>query len=190
MNSLIRTLLDISRIERGQLTIDRQAIDLRALVRRLVDETQNNVERHTVLLTDTDQPVPILGDALRLEQVLQNLIGNATKYSPQGGTISISLEQRHNTACISVSDQGIGIPLTSIPQLFQQFYRAGNAEAQQIGGMGIGLYVVKEIVTSHGGEIIVTSIEGHGSTFTVELPIQPDVQVAEAQAISVLLTTP
>ena len=111
------------------------------------------------------------GDALRLEQVVQNLLQNAIKYTPGGGTITVRVEQHGQMGCIVVSDPGIGIPAEALPRLFQRFYRAANVEQGGIGGLGIGLYVVKEIVTLHSGTITVESAEGAGSTFTVCLPL-------------------
>ncbi|MBK9711023.1 MAG: PAS domain S-box protein [Kouleothrix sp.] len=171
LNRLVGALLDLSRIESGQLSIERGALDLGALARRLVEEGQQMIDQHALAFDGTDEPLVVVGDELRLEQVLQNLIQNAIKYSPSGGQVSVRAERRDDTACVSVRDHGIGIPATALPRLFSRFYRAPNAEEQQISGMGIGLFVVKEIVHLHGGEITVDSHEGHGSLFTVCLPL-------------------
>jgi signal transduction histidine kinase len=112
----------------------------------------------------------IVGDEMRLEQVLQNLVSNAIKYSPQGGVIRLCVKLQNDTVLIRISDQGIGIPESSLPHLFSQFYRATNVDPKRISGLGIGLYVVKEIVMRHGGEVVVESVEGQGATFTVTLP--------------------
>jgi signal transduction histidine kinase len=106
-----------------------------------------------------------------LEQVIQNLVQNAIKYSPTGGSVRVQLEQRGTLACMAVHDQGIGIPSAALPQLFQRFYRAKNADDQHISGMGIGLSIVEEIVSLHGGTVEVQSTEGQGSTFTICLPL-------------------
>jgi signal transduction histidine kinase len=116
------------------------------------------------------------GDAMRLEQVLENLVQNAIKYSPSGGRIQVRIEPQSDTAKLCVSDEGIGIPQTAIPQVFDRFYRAPNVDPQRITGMGIGLYVVKEIVTLHGGTVGVESGEGKGTTFTVTLPLDVEHQ--------------
>jgi PAS domain S-box-containing protein len=171
LNKLVGALLDLSRIETGQLSIERGLVDLNALTRRLVEETQPTTDRHTLVLSAPDQPLMLLGDELRLEQVVQNLIQNAIKYSPTGGPISVQIERDGDNASLRVSDQGIGIPAAALPQLFRRFYRAPNADAQHISGMGIGLYVVKEIVELHGGTVEVTSEEGQGSTFAISLPL-------------------
>ena len=171
LNKLVGALLDLSRIETGQLSIERGLVDLNALARRLVEETQPTTDRHTITFSGADQPVMLLGDELRLEQVVQNLIQNAIKYSPGGGTVAVLVERHGANAYVRVSDQGIGIPATALPQLFRRFYRAPNADSQHISGMGIGLYVVKEIVELHGGTVEVASQEHQGSTFTISLPL-------------------
>jgi signal transduction histidine kinase len=171
LNKLIGALLDLSRIETGQLSIERGLVDLNALTRRLVEDTQPTSDRHAIEFRGADQPLMLLGDELRLEQVVQNLIQNAIKYSPSGGAITVLVERNGASASLHVTDQGIGIPAPALPQLFRRFYRAPNAEAQHISGMGIGLYVVKEIVELHGGAVKVVSQEGQGSTFTISLPL-------------------
>jgi PAS domain S-box-containing protein len=171
LNKLIGALLNLSRIETGQLSIERGLVDLNALARRLVEETQPTTDRHIITFSGADQPIMLLGDELRLEQVIQNLIQNAIKYSPNAGPIYIQVERREDLACIMVKDQGIGIPQAGMLHLFKRFYRGSNADERHISGMGIGLYVVKEIVELHGGTVEVTSKEGEGSCFTVCLPL-------------------
>jgi len=174
LNRMISALLDISRIQTGQLSIERAPLDICALTRRVVNEVQPILQQHTVVCANSE-PLIIEGDEVRLEQVLQNLIQNAIKYSPAGGPITVRAEQRGSMACVQVTDQGIGIPQEALPQLFQRFYRAPNADAQHISGMGVGLHVVSEIVALHGGVIEVTSVEGQGSCFTVCFPLTDDV---------------
>ena len=138
------------------------------------------VEQHTIELTGQDEALVVIGDELRLEQVLHNLIGNAIKYSPSGGLISVGLERQDGMACLSVSDRGLGIPAHALPHLFERFYRADNVDEQHISGVGIGLYVVNEIVTLHAGTVTVESTEGQGSTFRVFLPLTRVDSPAEA----------
>jgi signal transduction histidine kinase len=170
LNRMVSSLLDLSRLESGQLSIERAPVDLRALTQRLIEEVQPSLSQHRLVLDAPALPLMIEGDALRLEQVLQNLIQNAVKYDPQGGVITVQVSRQGDTACIAVTDQGIGIPAQALPNLFSRFYRAPNVNPQQISGMGLGLYVVKEIVALHGGTVNVTSTEGQGSTFTICLP--------------------
>lgn len=170
LNDLVCSLLDISRMRTGQLSIDRKTIDLCAVARRVVDETQPLLEKHTVQIIEPCTPLMIQGDELRLHQALQNLVQNAIKYSPAGGPVIVQAEQRGDEACVTVIDTGIGIPAEALTQLFHRFYRAPNVAGKNITGMGIGLYVVKHIVNLHGGRVSVQSQEGIGSTFTICLP--------------------
>ncbi len=171
LNQLICALLDISRIRMGRLSIEQKPVDLVALTRRVVQETQIVLERHTLQLQASDEELIVEGDTLRIEQVLQNLIQNAIKYSPRGGPVHVQLERQQEGIRLLVIDQGIGIPPEALSQMFQPFYRAPSVEHQQISGIGIGLYVVKEIVTLHGGSVDVESQENEGSTFIVWLPL-------------------
>ena len=179
LNRMITSLLDLSRIQTGQLSIEQGIVDLVALSRRLVEEVQPTLDRHTLELHVLNESVLITGDELRLEQVLQNLIQNAIKYSPQGGSVRVQIERKDEYGCMIITDEGIGIPESSLPMLFGRFYRAENVDLQRISGMGVGLYVVKEIVTLHHGKIEVSSREGEGSTFTVCLPLHLPASGAE-----------
>lgn len=174
---LIESLLDLSRIHNGRLSIERRAVNVVGLVRQVVEATQLILDRHTIELHTANDPILVEGDELRLQQVVQNLLQNAIKYSPDGGVISVTIEQRDQQVCIGVSDPGIGIPETARDQLFQRYYRADNGSALQVGGMGIGLYIVREIVTLHEGSVELTRSGETGSTFTVCLPrLIPPVQ--------------
>jgi signal transduction histidine kinase len=170
LSKMVATLLDISRFEQGKLIIERAPLDLCALILRIVEEVLPSLSIHTVECHLPETAMIIDGDELRLEQVVQNLISNAVKYSPDGGAIQVRVGQRDNLACIEVIDQGIGIPAEDIPHLFERFYRAGNMG--HISGMGIGLYIVQELVNLHGGSVAVVSTQSQGSTFTVCLPIK------------------
>ena len=171
LNRMIEALLDLSRLETGQLSIERKPLDLRELARRMVAEAQTGLEQHSIVFSAPEQPLMVIGDELRLEQVIQNLIQNAVKYSPVGGRVDVRVARRGSMAYVAVTDQGIGVPQSALPRLFTRFYRASNVNPQHISGMGVGLYVVKEIVTLHGGEVGVESQEGAGSTFTIYLPL-------------------
>jgi PAS domain S-box-containing protein len=173
LNRLIGVMLDISRLQTGQLTILRTPLDIGALVRRVADDVRPTLQQHTLTCKLPGTPLMIAGDELRLEQVLQNLLSNAMKYSPRGGPITVQVEQQGEAVCIAVADQGIGIPQENLPKLFERFYRADNVDPQQISGMGIGLYVVRAIIELHGGQVGVVSPEEGGSIFTVYLPMIP-----------------
>ncbi len=172
LEGLVNLLLDLSRIETGHLELETAPLDLVGLVRRLVEDIRPSLDQHMVTLIEPGAPLVVEGDELRLEQVIQNLLQNAIKYSPNGGTVMVRVERKGDVASIAVTDEGIGIPASAIPNLFRRFYRAPNVNPLHISGTGIGLYVVREIVTHHGGTIEVTSTEGVGSTFRVTLPLK------------------
>jgi signal transduction histidine kinase len=174
LQQMVEALLDVTRLESGHLSLHRELLDLGALVQRIVAEVQPTLSMHTITTTTRGTGLIVDGDPLRLEQVLQNIIQNAVKYSPAGGAIAIETFTQDQSVCVSVADQGMGIPQESVQRLFSRFYRAANVDDRQISGMGIGLYVVKEIVTLHGGSVAVESIEGAGSTFTICLPLSND----------------
>jgi PAS domain S-box-containing protein len=171
LNKLLTTLLDASQLETGQLSIERMPLNLCELAQRVVADVQPTLTQHTLTTSMPEIPLIIDGDSLRLEQVLHNLLQNAIKYSPDGGLITVAVEQRAHMVCVAVTDQGIGIPPSALPRLFERFYRAAQVDTGGISGLGIGLYVVKEIVTLHSGTITVTSTEGIGSIFTICLPL-------------------
>ena len=171
LNGMLGELLDISRLDRDHFTLERSPLDVAAVVQRAVADLRPMLDTHTVVVLGAEQPLLVAGDRGRLAQVVHNLLTNAVKYSPGGGRIELRLEQVGAHACLQVRDEGIGIPAAAVPHLFQRFYRAANGAATATNGLGIGLYVVKEIVTRHGGSIAVDSHEGHGSTFTVCLPV-------------------
>lgn len=171
LNRMLTALLDLSRIQTGQLVIEHAWFDLRRLAERIVAEVSPTLSQHTLELVAAPDPLPIFADELRIEEVIQNIISNAIKYSPAGGPILLTLEQRDEHLCLAISDQGIGIPLEAQPHLFEQFYRAANAQQSSFSGLGIGLYIVREIVQQHGGLIDFNSREGQGTTFTICLPL-------------------
>ncbi|HEY0734313.1 MAG TPA: ATP-binding protein [Herpetosiphonaceae bacterium] len=177
LNTLVAALLDLSRIETGQLTLHTHDLDLAALVERVIEEFQPTLTTHALIFQHDPGPWIMQGDSVRLEQVVYNLLQNAVKYSPHGGLVRVSLTHDAAHICLAVQDQGIGIPETAQAQIFHRFYRAPNVDPQQISGLGIGLFIIKDIVMQHGGTITVTSTEGVGSTFTVCWPLmQPTLE--------------
>jgi len=172
LSMLVRSLLDLSRIETGQLAIERAPVDVSALVGRVVEEAQLLLQRRQIEVQRPREAVMVDGDALRLEQVFHNLVQNSVKYSAAGTPVRVTLSQQAGTVCVAVSDRGIGIPAAALPRLFERYYRAANVAESSARGMGIGLSVVKEIVELHGGRVLVESTEGTGSTFTVCLPVE------------------
>lgn len=171
LHRLLELLMDLSQIQAGHQSNERRPVDLSALARRVVTTLRPTLDEHALELDAPDEPLVVEGDELRLEQVLQNLLQNAIKYSPQGGTVTVRLERHNGQAALGVSDQGIGIAPEQLERIFDLFYRGGLNASQSAPGTGLGLYVVKEIVSLHGGTVEVTSQEGEGSTFTVRLPL-------------------
>ncbi|MCH7321179.1 ATP-binding protein [Solibacillus sp. MA9] len=170
LTNLINDFLDLQRMESGkqqytmqQLSVDELAIDI---VNRFRHE-----QKHHVHLIDKAKYVNILGDQERLVQLFINLIGNAIKFSPAGGDVTITLENINHMLQISIKDQGIGIPKLEIPKLFQKFKRIDNTSRRKIGGTGLGLSISREIIKKHGGDIWLESEEGNGTTVIFNLPL-------------------
>lgn len=171
LDRLIQAVLDVSRLQGGALALDRHPLDLVELARHVVEEFTVMVTDHRLLFVAASEPQIVEGDSLRLEQVVQNLVQNAIKYSPLSSMIRVQVERRDALVALTVGDQGIGVPEAVIPELFRPFYRAKNIDPG-VAGLGIGLYVVKELVSLHGGSVQVDSGEGQGSRFTVLLPLR------------------
>jgi signal transduction histidine kinase len=172
MARVMDDLIDVARLEAGQgLALERRETDLGALARRLVAEHEPAIGAGRLCLEVAAEPVGAW-DVGRLERVLDNLIGNAIKYSPDGGTIAVQVAAEAGWALLSVRDEGIGVPADDRERIFEQFQRGANA-ADRFPGTGLGLFGVREIVHAHGGTIRVESEEGRGSTFVVRLPIAP-----------------
>lgn len=171
LSSLVRELLDVSRITAGKLRLEREELDLAALTRELVPRYAEELSRAGCSLR-LEAPGPATGswDRLRVEQVLQNLLSNAIKYG-RGHPIEVSVGADAERAWLSVRDEGVGIALEAQPRLFHRFERL--ASERHYGGLGLGLWIVRQIVDAMGGRILVRSAPGQGSTFTVELPRQP-----------------
>jgi signal transduction histidine kinase/GAF domain-containing protein len=173
---LTEDLLDVTRLQAGRLVLQLEPTNLIPLVQRLVRRVQMTTERHQISI-DTILPYLVASvDSRRIEQVLNNILGNAIKYCPAGGSIEVHIlqDEQAQMALLSVKDHGIGIPLHQQARIFDRFTRAENAQAYGIGGTGLGLYLCRELVERHGGHIWFESREGAGSTFFVALPLLPD----------------
>jgi signal transduction histidine kinase len=169
MTRLIRDLLDITRLESGPLPVRHQRIDVSHVVDEVV--AMFNVvarARHITLHRDVPPQLPaVLGDADRLAQALSNLLGNAVKFTPDGGQIRVSVDLKPQGVRICVHDTGPGISDEQIPHLFDRFWQASREDSR---GLGLGLTIVKAIVDAHGGVMNVESSLAHGSTFYITLP--------------------
>ena len=169
LERMVWDFLDAARIEAGTLELRPEVCDLRELTRAVVDLFRPTAPSHEIVCSCPDQPVTSRCDPGRIEQVVTNLVSNAIKYSPRGGRVDVRLESMADQAIVSVSDQGIGISPEDIGQLFEPFRRTGTSQ-ESIAGVGLGLFVARRIVESHGGSITVESTPQRGSTFRVCLP--------------------
>jgi signal transduction histidine kinase len=172
LTGLIGTLLDVSRISSGRLELSREQLDLSELARDVSGRFAEEAARTGATLTVSGaQSVAGKWDRVRLEQVLSNLFSNAIRYG-NGSRVDIRLEESDGRAMIAVEDRGRGIAADALGQVFERF--GSSKAARRHGGMGLGLYISRQIVEAHGGTIRVTSEVGKGSTFTVELPLRAE----------------
>lgn len=168
--SLVNNYLDVSRIEAGRLDLSKQSLDLSALLRRIFERFEGDAERRAIdfKLFD-DRPLCIDGDLLALDRVFANLLNNAFKFTPPGGAIGLRVARRGADVAVEVRDNGPGIDAEKLPTLFQKFNRIEIGERQE--GLGLGLFIVRELVHAHGGTVDVASTLGQGACFSVLLPL-------------------
>ena len=173
LTQMVQELGELSRIESGQVPLDRMPTDIREVVQKAAARLGAQAERSgltldTIIASDVRQ---VLADRERLEQVLVNLIHNAIKFTAPGGSIRVSAKPQGDSVLVSVADSGTGIPADDLPRIFERFYKADKARSG--GGTGLGLAIAKHIVEAHGGRIWAESVEGKGSTFSFTLPASP-----------------
>jgi PAS domain S-box-containing protein len=183
MSRLILELLDVSRIETGRLEIRREPIRWAAFVREAVHHHPSSSDRK-LHLSIPETAKEVYGDRDRLEQVLGNLLENAQKYSPDGSDIYVTVEDRGDQLVTSVCDRGIGIPNDELGQVFERFHRGRQVSSTNYGGLGLGLYITKQIVERHGGTIWVDSKERAGTTFFFSLPVVNVAAPEEKEVVS------
>lgn len=171
LTNLINDFLDLQRMESGKQNYNMQLLQLNEIAFELVNRFRHE-RKHHIHLIDKARDVKIYADQDRLIQVFTNLIGNAIKFSPNGGDIAILLENKSNMIQVSIKDDGIGISKKDVAQLFQKFKRIDNSLRREIGGTGLGLSICKEIIIKHGGEIWIDSEEGQGTTVYFTLPLE------------------
>jgi len=171
---LVDDLLLLARLESHNLRLDLDSTDLTVLVRRVADShTPHANTKEIDLVVDAPEPAEALVDPVRIEQLLDNLVSNAVKFTPPDGSVTVTLRSGDVGWELAVTDTGIGIPSDELDELFERFFRASNARAQMISGTGLGLAICRAIARLHGGSLIVDTKEDEGSTFTVTLPDRP-----------------
>lgn len=172
-SQLIEDLLDVSRIITGKLRLEESTVELADVIRAALDSARPTAEARKISIESQLSPIsgPVRGDANRLQQVVWNLLTNAIKFTPKGGSIRVTLTHRNSQAEIIVSDTGQGIKSEFLPHVFDRFRQADATSTRAHGGMGLGLAIVRHLVELHGGSVEVESSgEGQGATFTVKLP--------------------
>jgi PAS domain S-box-containing protein len=170
LGRLIDDLLSVSRMESGRLVIDPRPIDLACVVERVLSPFRAMATRHAMRAKVPVSLPLVWGDPDKVEQVLTNLVGNAIKYSPDGGEVLVSMEHDTEVVRVNVRDEGIGMSQREMSQLFEKFYRVDRDEVRRAGGTGLGLYITKRLVEMHGGRIWAESWPGAGSVFSFTLP--------------------
>ncbi|TPR17616.1 cell wall metabolism sensor histidine kinase WalK [Apilactobacillus timberlakei] len=183
MIRMINDLLTLSRMDSKTQKIDKELVNIKELFNYILDrfdmiiksddDSKENNKNYRIIRKFTKIDLWVEVDTDRFTQVIDNLMNNAIKYSPDGGTITCSLYETHNNVILSVKDQGLGIPRSSIPHIFDRFYRVDKARSRAQGGTGLGLAISKEVIQALGGRIWVESTENKGSTFYIALPYEP-----------------
>ncbi len=174
LTRLISDLLNVSRIEAGRaLDLNPKPVTLPPLIEKVVTVQRSYTDKHDLVIDIKNELPVIVADEDKVDQILTNLTNNAIKYSPEGGTVTVTAETDGDIVRMSVSDQGMGIPKDHLPKVFDRFHRIDNRDTRKVGGTGIGLYLVKHLVEAHGGKIWAESEQGQGSSFIFELPKCP-----------------
>jgi len=172
MSRIVESLLTLSRLDAGEVKMDKLRLDFGDLAASTAGEMKLLAEEKSISLSiEAESGVQVVGDRVRLQQVIVNLIDNSIKYTQIGGAIKVRVVREGNSAVLEVADNGLGIPARALPHVFERFYRADKARSRATGGAGLGLSIVKSVCAAHNGEIKVSSQEGHGSSFRVELPL-------------------
>lgn len=180
MMRMINDLLNLSRMDLGTARLDKEYVNLNELFNHILDRFdmilkngEKSEKNYTIKRDFARRDIWVEVDTDKIQQVLDNIMNNAIKYSPDGGVITCRLVETHNHVIMSITDQGLGIPKEAISHVFDRFYRVDKARSRAQGGTGLGLAISKEVVQMHGGRIWVESREGEGSTFYISLPYEP-----------------
>ncbi len=192
--ALIDDLLDLARLDRGALTLDLKPVFLSEVVQRSIDTVRMMAEARGVVLMAAPMPepmAPVRADALRLQQVLWNLLANAIQFTPQHGRVVVRVEREPERFLVSVEDDGIGIPDSELPHVFERFRQVDGSATRGHAGMGIGLALARSLVELHGGTIWASSVVGQGSRFTFAVPLRgAERRAADSGAVAALPEEP
>jgi heavy metal sensor kinase len=173
LSRIVEQLLEMSRLEAGETLRERTRFDFAEMTRTTVDQMRLLAEEKNLQLRfESTRPVEIEADPLRLKQIVVNLVDNAIKYTPSGGSVLVSTFPQDGRVVLEVADTGIGIPTAAASQIFDRFFRVDKARSRQLGGTGLGLAIVKSICAAYNGNVTVKSGEGAGAIFRVELPLE------------------
>jgi signal transduction histidine kinase len=179
---LINDLLDVSRVVSGKLKLESQPLDLQSVLLAAVDAVRPAVRARDIELDVSAAPIrdQVIGDADRLQQVIWNLLSNAVKFTPPGGRIEVTVAQSGGAVQITVADTGGGIDPAFLPHVFERFRQEDSSATRRHGGLGLGLWLVQELVKAHGGTISAASAgPGRGSTFIIRLPLVSEPSAAD-----------
>ncbi len=172
MINLVQDMDMLNKLESGVMDIRKQPFDIAKIVRDVFEMLEDKAKRKSIKLKfkkEPDKPVKVEGDPRRIEQVLANLVVNAIKYGKEKGYVEIGFFDMDDKILIEVADNGMGIPETDVPRIFERFYRVDKSRSRDVGGSGLGLAIVKHIIDSHKQTINVRSTTGIGSTFSFTL---------------------
>lgn len=168
---IVNDLLNVARADAGRFILDLKPVDLNTLLTNIIMEQRPTINQRKQKITVTTQELVANVDSAKLRMALENLLSNATKYTPDGGKLGVKLKKVKGKAIVVISDNGVGIDQSDFPRIFDKFIRIDNPLSEERDGTGLGLYLVKQIVELHGGEVMVASKLGKGTEFTVALPI-------------------
>lgn len=177
MIRMVSDLLHLSRMDQGNMELEKEYISINDLLSHILDRFDMMVQsgalrdkNYQIIRDFTKRTLWVDVDQDKITQVIDNIMNNALKYSPEGGTITCRLMETHNSVVMSITDEGMGIPRKDLSHIFERFYRVDRARARSMGGTGLGLAISKEVLLLHGGRIWATSLENKGSTFFISLP--------------------
>lgn len=172
LSKIVENLLTMSRLDAGEAVIDRVIVDLGDLACTTTEQMRMLAEdKRLTIRCSAEKGIEVEGDPMRLKQIIVNLLDNAIKYTPEGGSVDIAVGKSAEKAVLDVTDTGAGIPNDALLHVFERFYRVDKARSRQMGGTGLGLAIVKSICAAHNGTVLVDSVDRTGSRFRVELPL-------------------